>query len=566
MSKIKTFLNLIFLLIIGTNSYAQNLLLHLPMTGNTLDISKYQNNGSIKGGVSVTEDRFGNPCSALYFNGIDGFISIPHSSSLASIHDNFSLSTWIKLDGSNTTDNLRWLTLLCKGEDAIETKTMPQYRVQIFQGNTQSTVSINTEFTEKDYDFKDHDLEFNKWYHIALTYDGKNVNFYIDGELIWNYPYNGELSKNKHDINIGRDIPGSTEFFKGSMSDLRLFDKALITSQVQNLFLNSTSFAEGNSFGHTCPTDKILTTDLSKCYASGVVENPTVQTNCLQSIITQLKGPKDGDQIELGIEKVVFKISDNNGTSKICSYNIQVLDKEAPIILPTRDTTIILSANEQSLKYAYELPMATDNCALKSIKLLNGISSNDQFPIGKTILEFEAIDESGNKSYSNYIVNILREKLEELPQVQITLPNIDTIKISTIPIEKIGEQTFEEKLEDNPKEVGSKIEIDDLYFFADKANISSKSAKQLDIVLKYLQKYPNISIEISGHTNGIPSDKYCNQLSTSRAKACYDYLILKGISKSRLQFIGQGKKQLKFPNEPENPLNQRVEITITEIK
>jgi outer membrane protein OmpA-like peptidoglycan-associated protein len=553
MNKITNFLLIIFLISTWKYSEAQNLVLHLPMAGNATDISRFSNNGSISGGVTPTEDRFGNPCSALRFDGINGYITIPHSTSLGNIKDEFSLSTWIKLESSNNSDNLRWLTLLCKGEFAKEEPNMPQYRVQIFQGNTQSTVSINTEFTENDFNFKNHDLEFNQWYNIIVTYDKKNVNFYINSQMVWTYPYNEKLTKNSNNINIGRDIPGAIEYFKGSMSDLRLYDGPLQQKQIIDIYKNSESYAKSYTSEHACPADKILQTDPSTCKATAIVDFPTNISNCGQSFITQIKGPINGSKIGLGTEQVEFRITDNNGSNKTCSYNIQVIDKEAPTILPTSDITLYIPDNEQSIIYNYTLPKATDNCALKSLKLSKGIISNEKFPIGKNLLEFEAIDSSGNKSYSKYTVIILHESDKYSP------PNLDT---QLLP----AEPTFDEKLEMISKEVGSKIEIEGLYFATDRAYINRNSTQQLDKVVKYLNKYSNISIEISGHTNGIPSEKYCDELSTARAKTCYEYLIDKGISKSRLQYIGHGKNQLKFKNDPKNPLNQRVEIIITEVK
>src|SRR5690606_14511902 len=129
----------------------------------------------------------------------------------------------------------RWLTLICKGEQAEELQDMPHYRVQIFQGNTQSTVSINTELTEYDKDFKKHNLQYHQWYHIVLTYDGSTIKWYVDADLVWEFEYNGILHANDADINIGRDIPGATEFYKGSMSDMRLFNVALDKNTIQQI-------------------------------------------------------------------------------------------------------------------------------------------------------------------------------------------------------------------------------------------------------------------------------------------------------------------------------------------
>jgi outer membrane protein OmpA-like peptidoglycan-associated protein len=46
-----------------------------------------------------------------------------------------------------------------------------------------------------------------------------------------------------------------------------------------------------------------------------------------------------------------------------------------------------------------------------------------------------------------------------------------------------------------------------------------------------MNAYPNMTIEIGGHTDNVGSLKYNTDLSESRAKAVVDYLIDKGISK-----------------------------------
>ena len=71
-------------------------------------------------------------------------------------------------------------------------------------------------------------------------------------------------------------------------------------------------------------------------------------------------------------------------------------------------------------------------------------------------------------------------------------------------------------------------------------------------------------IEIGGHTNGLCSTEFCNELSEKRAKAVADYFAAKGIKMSRLQYKGYGKtKPLKSNNtEGGRKKNQRVEIKI----
>lgn len=547
----------VLLLLISAPVSAQKNILHLPMAGHAEDLSSEKNHGTILGGVTPTEDRFGNPCGALNFNGTNGFISIPHSASLNSIRKQFSLSTWIKLDPYTNSENLRWLTLICKGEFSEERADMPHYRVQVFQGNTQSTVSINTEFTENDWEFKNHNLEYNKWYHIALTYDGSKVRFYIDANLVWTNPYNQKLTQNSSPVNIGRDIPGATEFFKGSMSDMRLYDGVLNKNQIYQLFANSESYGYDKSMAFSCPKNQIVHTEPGKCYAIASLPPPTAESPCESAQIKQIKGPVNGDALSLGTEQIVYDIWNNLGVSRNCSYTVTVLDKEPPVIQSQQDTVLYADANIDFIHFYYQIPQATDNCGLKSVQLIEGLESGNKFPLGTTTLKFKATDISGNISFETYTVRVTQESEGENPLVD------NTPEPERIPIDSL---TFEEKLDHIPLQPGSKIEIEDLLFLADKSRLTRISFQRLNTVVKFLNKHPDISIEIGGHTNGVPSQKYCIELSTARAQACYEYLISQGISKERLTFFGYGKSKLKFPADPRNPLNQRVEMTITEVK
>ena len=90
------------------------------------------------------------------------------------------------------------------------------------------------------------------------------------------------------------------------------------------------------------------------------------------------------------------------------------------------------------------------------------------------------------------------------------------------------------------------------------------SYKVLDELFRFMVKNKTVKIEIGGHTNGVPSEEYCNKLSKDRAKEVADYLVEKGINKSRITYKGYGKskplasdKTLQGRNK-----NQRVEIKI----
>lgn len=115
---------------------------------------------------------------------------------------------------------------------------------------------------------------------------------------------------------------------------------------------------------------------------------------------------------------------------------------------------------------------------------------------------------------------------------------------------------------------GQSIRVEQLQFDADSTNINDKCYPVLNEVYDFLQENGNIVIEVGGHTNNVPSDAFCDRLSTARAKSVADYLIAKGIDPKRVLYKGYGKRKPVANNATAEgrKLNQRVEIKILEIK
>jgi outer membrane protein OmpA-like peptidoglycan-associated protein len=111
------------------------------------------------------------------------------------------------------------------------------------------------------------------------------------------------------------------------------------------------------------------------------------------------------------------------------------------------------------------------------------------------------------------------------------------------------------------------ILLEKLFFKADSTNISTESLAAVDELYDFLIINPHFKVEIGGHTNNIPKDDFCNNLSTLRAKAVVDYLITKGITADKLTYKGYGKKYpIETNSSPEGrKKNQRVEVKILSI-
>jgi len=111
---------------------------------------------------------------------------------------------------------------------------------------------------------------------------------------------------------------------------------------------------------------------------------------------------------------------------------------------------------------------------------------------------------------------------------------------------------------------GFKIKIRKIYFDTGKATIKPESYPILEEVCRILKEYPNVMVEVEGHTDTRGPAEYNLRLSQARADAVKDWLISHGcISPDRIKAIGYGESRPEvFPERtPEDyQRNRRVVI------
>ena len=107
----------------------------------------------------------------------------------------------------------------------------------------------------------------------------------------------------------------------------------------------------------------------------------------------------------------------------------------------------------------------------------------------------------------------------------------------------------------------SGIVLGGITFDTGKAKIRPESYDELDSVVEYLAHKPGARVEISGHTDSVGNKAANKALSQKRAEACVDYLVAKGIDRSRLTSVGYGDERPVASNDtPEGrEKNRRIE-------
>ncbi|SDN13332.1 OmpA family protein [Kriegella aquimaris] len=88
------------------------------------------------------------------------------------------------------------------------------------------------------------------------------------------------------------------------------------------------------------------------------------------------------------------------------------------------------------------------------------------------------------------------------------------------------------------------LQLSTIYFDFNKYNIRKDSEIEVEKVIVAMEKYPSLKIKVNSHTDSRGEDAYNLWLSQKRAESTVNYMIAKGIAKSRLTSEGFGETKL----------------------
>jgi OOP family OmpA-OmpF porin len=112
------------------------------------------------------------------------------------------------------------------------------------------------------------------------------------------------------------------------------------------------------------------------------------------------------------------------------------------------------------------------------------------------------------------------------------------------------------------------IDLRGVNFDFDRATLRPDAIAILNEAIEILKKYPDLRVEVAGHTDLCGPESYNQRLSESRARAVYEYLTSNGISASRLVGpVGYGESRPLEPTPQTFPAcksetNRRTELNV----
>lgn len=247
-----------------------------------------------------------------------------------------------------------------------------------------------------------------------------------------------------------------------------------------------------------------------------------------------------------------------NGVSVVCTKESRsfrnsaegikqgvVIQTHPEVVLGCREQWMIISGSfvaEGGEKYIY-ISNFTSNDSLKLFKV-DSTAGDYVDEIYYYIDDVVLIEETDDYKCP---CNTSRCELQLEPLIDTVVPIADDIFI-------------------NPK-VGQKIILRNIQFETAKWTLLDESFETLDSLVELMLKFPDMRVEISGHTDNKGNKKSNETLSLNRANAVVQFLVDNGIEAERLESKGHGQNQPIDTNDTEEGRynNRRVEFVILEL-
>lgn len=123
-----------------------------------------------------------------------------------------------------------------------------------------------------------------------------------------------------------------------------------------------------------------------------------------------------------------------------------------------------------------------------------------------------------------------------------------------------------------PVQDGYTLTIDKIRFEPGKTTLNQSAVRHLDALLELLQRYPEMEIDLTVHTDSRGDAKANLDISEERAKNAKAYLVYKGIDEKRIAAAGKGEAQLRNRcndgancSDAEHNQNNRIEVRVKKV-
>jgi hypothetical protein len=189
------------------------------------DVSGNGNHGALKNGAAWSASgKYG---GAILFDGTNDLVNIADANSL-DLTNGMTLEAWVKpsnvtgyktvLCKENGTSNLAY-AISANDNNSTTAYQRPNTRIRI--GSTTTTSTGTTK------------LPLNTWTHIASTYDGTTLRFFINGTQVSATAVTGNMVSTTNMLRIGGSPALGGQYFAGLIDEVKIYNRALTQVEIQ---------------------------------------------------------------------------------------------------------------------------------------------------------------------------------------------------------------------------------------------------------------------------------------------------------------------------------------------
>ncbi|MBF61578.1 MAG: hypothetical protein CMP05_06220 [Xanthomarina sp.] len=300
-------LKIVFFLVSSTvfsQDLTDNLLLYYSFDGDTNDSSINGNDG-INFGATFANDRFGNPNSAIYFDGVNDYVNFPNISELKPDLP-ISFSFWIKYESYNSDDR-----------DVFNTSFEEDRNTGVYFNSQMSTGNYAINYGDGSYSYvtstrrsfvTNEAIDTNNWHQIIIIINSaNNMKIYVDcmdnGGV-----YSGSGGALQYSASSGcigrhdRDLGAPANYFKGAIDDFRYWNRELTVDNIAELLgvnYNVSNMTTSTSCGSNDGTITISGLTSGNNYTITYIHNSVTET-------LSITADASGNYIITGLESGIY--------------------------------------------------------------------------------------------------------------------------------------------------------------------------------------------------------------------------------------------------------------------
>ncbi len=244
-------LTLCFAALPGTraqDTLTDGLVAYYPFNGNANDQSGFGRHGTVHGAI-LSPDRFGIPNNCYAFNGVSDYIDA--STTINDVINTFTVSMWFNTTNAHfaypSANFLIWPShgVLTWGDSSVGAGISAGVdKLQVWEHTADYLVIV-----------VEYDGTLTGWNFVTLVYSNRVPGLYVNGAFVGQgseslrnpvRPSNGQkyepVFRERGGFGGGQQDASTNQMYQGRIDDVRIYNRALSGSEVQQLFVQEGPF------------------------------------------------------------------------------------------------------------------------------------------------------------------------------------------------------------------------------------------------------------------------------------------------------------------------------------